>query len=377
MSTPGWTSTRRRNSDVPDVWTAPVLEPVVWADDPPVRPAGRGRRRLVVRQRGGVGAQGWAADAPPPTGAPFLGPDRVVLVTAEPVPKRSVKTALFRLWQFLVVLVLVVLLVLGGVSVVRPPARVPVDAIAASTAAAIERANPTPNLPAEGYALRVARVWFTYSPAGRDARRVTVANLMPGAAPDIAWDGVSTSAVTDAWVVHDYVVDDWREVHVAVQTDGGVRLLIVTVSVDAATGSTALVLFPSVGSQPAVGKVPAEPGATVNTDPGAQGAAAPTVEGFLRAWGSGVAADVAVFTDGFTAPPGPGGLKLAGAPRWTMPAGGAQRVVTVLVRWADTAGRVTPSAYSITLTTNGQRWSVKDFNVAAPGSISFTTNPSS
>ena len=226
-----------------------------------------------------------------------------------------------------------------------------------------------PDLIARAYASQVAQVFTTFDPATAKQRADLVARLVPGAPTNLGWDGRSTSTGTPVAILGDSPDTDTRVVSVYVATSDGPRTVIVRVRKDP-SGAPQLVGLPTFGAAPRA----ADMDQTVPQDAAANGldlvatqAAAPTVSGFLSAWGAGDPAQSVYAADGFQIPPGPGGLRLIGTPSFTLPDGGNVRQVTVYVRWVSASGATYPSAYQLTLVRGAQRWSVQAITAAPAG----------
>lgn len=334
-------------------------------------------RSSAVRTRRKPGAPRRVVRTEPGLPAPNA-ETRVQLIAPERVVSRRDKVVRWarRLWLATIVASVVIVFVAGATTVWDRITghRQPVQQQAATGVDQGDRE-------AENYALRVARLWFTYSPDTRDERRAAVAQLLPGADPDIAWDGKSTSSTSDSWIVSDALVTpdlvtgQVRRIGVVVVANGQERTLLLTIG-DDAQGRPQLVQFPTIGSQPAIGAVRTQQAPTVPEDVANREAARATVEGFLTAWGKGSPDARQVYSlEGFVPAPGPGNLTFVDA-TWQLPQGGQSRVVNVLVRWRDNDGRLLPSAYAMALVTTGARWSVSSFDVARPGTIPLTSTNS-
>lgn len=349
---------------------ATELEPVVWADDEtPARRTVRARRRpgaprRVVRTVPGLPAPDAEA--------------RVQLIAPERNVTRKDKAVqgARRLWLGTIVAAVVMVFVVGATTLWdRAFGSDPQPA--AVQQLGVDRGDRK----AENYALRVARLWFTYSPDTRTERRAAVAALLPGADPDIGWDGKSTSSTSDSWIVSDdlwtpdLVTGQVRRIGVVVVANGQERTLLLTIGSDE-QGRPQLVQYPTIGSQPTVGNVRTNVTPVAVEDVANREAARATVEGFLTAWGKGSPDARRVYAlEGFVPAPGPGDLTFVSA-TWQLPPGGQARQVNVLVQWRDAEGRTLPSAYSMTLVTTGARWSVSAFDVAQPGTIPLTSTNS-
>lgn len=342
-----------------------VADDVVWADDEKVQ------RRVRVRRK-----PGQVTRAVPGLPAPRAAEPMTLIGMADETPRDVWRQRARRGWLGLLVVNVLVLLLAGIGAAWQWLAGGPNTSTAPATQSASDR---SPDPAAEAYALRVARLWFTYSPSTRTERRQAVAELLPGATPDIGWDGTSTSSTSDAWVVSDtpvvpdLVTGQVRRVAVLVVANGTERTLLLTIGRDG-RGAPYLVQWPTLGSAPRVGDVRSDVDQVDQVDLAGQRLATPTVEGFLRAWGAGTS-DLPVFVlEGWNPPPGPGNLRFVKAD-WQLPVGiGQYRTVNALVTWEDTDKRQLQSAYSLTLSTTGTRWSVAGFDVAQPGAISLTTN---
>lgn len=296
--------------------------------------------------------------------APPTGPEAPRVIERRPAPRYDWRALALRARQLVVVAAALVLLVLGLTAGLRTP-----EAVTNVVPA------PMPDRIAEAFAVRAVEVVFTFDESDPAAYRRAVVELLANPAdPLLGWDGRGRSTVTGARVVTSTTdpVDNSTLVVIEARIGGQLRRVFVPV-VRSASGEPTLAGVPSFGTAPNPAAQPAPASlADVDTDPAATDAAAPTIEGFFRAWGTN-GADLTVYTaEGFTPDPGPGQLRL-GSITYRVPTGGDTRSVLVLVRWIDTAGLAYPSAYAVTLTSTGTRWRIA--GLAPAPTSAFTDLP--
>ena len=223
---------------------------------------------------------------------------------------------------------------------------------------------------ASAFAARFAHAYLNYDARSPTERQNQLqAYLAEGVDPLAGWDGAGEqTAVNTIPVDVDVLSDRLAVVTVAVNVTGP-RWLYLGVPVAADGERLAVTGAPALVPAPERAAIDADELTDVgDTDGALASQLRPTLTSFLRAYGSGSAADLAYFLRPGREVRGLGGaVRLGALQSLRVSTGGARRSAVAAVRWVDrTTGAGLTQTYHVELVEQGGRWYVDSVG-AAPG----------
>jgi hypothetical protein len=252
---------------------------------------------------------------------------------------------------------LVVVLVAGLRSILRPRAGAGASGTSATTSATFPTAG------AEAYAARFAAAYLTYSSSSPNAQASALAPFLAEGEAVPAWDGNGSEAVSSVvpagiqmrgptlavvTVAAELSTSDWVYLAVPVSVSGPAMVVTAPPAFVAAPATAALPTHPPVA----------------NPDTSLASSLAPTLTAFFTAYGSDAGTQLSYLSAAGSRIQGVGGLSLGSVGAVMASPGGATRSVAVTVTWKTGDGAGLTQGYDLVVTHVNAEWYVASIEPA-------------